>query len=205
MNEFDFDIAEIIVERFPSARFMGGGGAPSEPPQPQLTAMGKYAEKNIWGAIKPALNQEGLLPRGLQRTMRQDYMGAMHDARKVGRGILGSQMNRMIPGADKDVRKYLIQANKAAFYRTKDDYRRGQRLQNYQDYEQGQTMAVDQLAAAKKMGTSITGMYNQQLAQNLRGEQAYGNFSSNIAEGLGGMGGWLSAAQQYGKTNSGTG
>jgi len=202
MNEFDFDITKYA--RGMSVRFLGGGGgAPKGPEAPKLTEMGKYSETAMWETTNRGLAGEGLLPGGLQDKIRSDYLGGLKKAYTSGRGLLSSYMNRTVDKEDAGVSKHLTKTYDAAYATTKDEYRRGTELQKYQDYETSQVMAADQLAGAKKMGVSLNSMYNQQIASNYAGAQTYGDFNSNVASGLGSAGGWMSAAQAYGKTNGG--
>lgn len=195
-DQLTFDIDKFITDKVRSARFKGGG-SPKQPAKPELSKYGKKAEGITYGFSEQMM--EGGMPERLalmQRNLRNEGLEQGFDQ---AQDSLNSYMARTVNPADRQVYKYMNQQMDDAYYATKDQMRRKEDYQDYMDSEYGLAMATDQLAQAKRMGTSILSTFNQGQAANQAMMAQYGSMSQNVAAGVGDMAGTMLAANKYAK------
>jgi hypothetical protein len=203
MIEFDFDINEIFVQRCPFMRFKGKSGSKIKmPAQPSLGAIGSEAEENLYEAIERGITGGGFFPFADKSytELKKSYAQAYETAQ----GEMGSQLERLVPKADVGVRGYAKDVLSKGYYGSLDELERQKRAEEYGGQEMALTYGTQLLAEAKKMGVNILDIYNQQQLANWQNQQQYGTFTSNLASGLGQMGGFL-AVSNYANRMSGGG
>ena len=163
-------------------------------PYPRLGEIGKYWQDQTFGATTGALKGEGF--RGNNFAGKR---AGLQDAFNASQPDFESVLNRTTLRGDTKTRDFHRSNRQQSLVGAKDDLRKAEQTTLYNDRELAKSLGTDQVAGAKRMGTDITSIYNQQNAADFANEQAYGTFNSNLAGGLGAAGGWMSASQRYGK------
>jgi hypothetical protein len=163
----------------------GGGGAP---PAPELDPRGKEFQTELYGGLTRALAGGELVP-GLAGRTERERLAAVQKGFAETQYDLPGMLSRMVPRADVKVRQFVRKSLGAQLARTREGIREETAMQKFEDKPLAQSMAFDALAGEKRMGASITSMYNQSM---LRRAQAPG-FGSEFYGGLGGAAGIMLA------------
>jgi hypothetical protein len=175
----------------------GGGGGAERAPQPKLSAIGKGAQSNLYGAITRGMSGGGMLPGATQRMAQSYRTEGLTDAMGTARGELQSDISRTVDRGDTRVGSAMLNQFDRAGTTAQDSLRRQFDTENYQDQERSMAMATDAVAGEKRMGTSILGMFNSAQAQDARNLQQYGSFGSNLMGGLAEGGMSVAYSNQY--------
>jgi hypothetical protein len=192
-DEFDFDIDEYIDRR--RARFKGGGGGSYEVTKPSLTEKGQWSEEKMYGTAERAMAGGGLLPANIRARDYGRLRGAAGEAWQFGKQQLSSYLNRTVSSSDTKVRNYAENMLDRMYYGNLNQLSQEYRTQPYQDRQMGMSMATDYLSQARRMGISIANEEWQGQQGLQAGQERYGTLGSNLARGLGEMGGYLYASQ----------
>ncbi len=160
----------------------------SAPPLPQLDPRGKEFQQELYGGLTRALKGGELVP-GLAGQTEQARLGAVQKSFAETQYDLPGTLARFAQKADVKVRQFVRGSLDAQLARTQKGIRDETTMQGFEDKSLAQSMAFDALAGEKRMGTSITSMFNQSM---LRQAQAPG-FGSELAGGLGGAAGIMLA------------
>jgi hypothetical protein len=106
-------------------------------------------------------------------------------------GDIGSIIERTIPRADLKVREFISRALQTERARAEQGVREEFETQPFEDISRAQSMAFGALGGEKRIGASITGMYNQSM---LRRADAP-TYQTGLAAGLGGAAGMMLAGR----------
>ena len=201
MNEFDKVFIKNPLWKC-TMRFKDKGGAKYKPPaQPQLSEIGREAEEKLYGAVERGLAGGGFFP--FAGKSYQELKRGYGEAYQTAQGELGGRLERLIPKADVGVREHAKGMLSRGYYGGLDELQRQKRAEEYGGQEMALTLGTQYLAEAKKMGVNILDIYNQQQMANWAQQQQYGTFTSNLASGLGSMGGYMAAANYAGRMSGG--
>lgn len=173
----------------------GGGGGYTAPPKPQLSEMGKWSQKALYGDVERALAGGGLLPSGYPQ-IRKAYGKAYQKAQPELEGWL----RRTVPKEDVKVRGFARGMLSREYYGGLQELKEAEEVKPYEEQEQAIGLGLSLLGQEKGISADITQMYNQYLTQ----QAGMPTFGGELAGGLGGAAGWATAAQRYGQLMSGT-
>ena len=152
--------------------------------QPMLSSM------LAGGGLNSAMGYQGNWNPALQKRELREGIAS-------GRDDLQSQLNRMVKGGDTTVRKYVEntydQSGRAAVQGLDEQLA----LQKTADREMAQAMSTDLAASGKQMGTGVLDIYMRGNAANQSLLASGGDMRANVMSGIGSLGGWMMAAQDY--------
>lgn len=197
MYEFDFDSTHYIKKKFPFACFKGGSGGAKAPAWPSLSSYGAYSEEQMAEAIQNVL--EGRSWGGLTEAALPRRLEALKSGYNLAQTDLSGMLNRFVPKADIGVREYAGKNLYGGYLSGIQDIKEETKQQPYLDKETAMELGTEWLAQAKRMGVSLAEAYNKQQYSNLLNMYGGDTFSSNLASGLGGMGGWMLASEKFGQ------
>jgi hypothetical protein len=198
-DEFDFDIGDY-VDCGLSVRHKGGGGGGWEPTFPKLGPLGTEAERFVYGAATRGMRRQGLEPHKLAQKTRAYRLGGLTEAIDTAEMEFRSNVNRMVPRRDVRLRNYLDQVVGQAKATARVGFRESEKARTEEDFQTALQMGTQEVATATRVGADLLGAAQSAALQSYDIRKRYGTFGSNLAQGLGGMAGWMMAADRYGKT-----
>lgn len=185
-DEFEYNVNEFIIEKWPSVKFKGGGGS-SKPPSSQIkpTASMKWSAEELYPMVERGMAGEGYGPSGLLNLRRTSTERGLAESFAQTKGEFESQIARTVRPDDWRVKSYLGSSLGRAYASARDDQKRMFRTEAVQDRDLSMSLAADYLAQEKRMTVSGTQAYNQALQMNAANQAQYGTFATNLAGGIG--------------------
>lgn len=168
--------------------FGGGGGGAKPPPMPSLGKKGKALQAELYPQIERGMLGEGLTPGITSRSIQQMLAATQKQFGETQYDLPGT-LGRMVPQADVKVRQFIRQSIDRQFAQEQRGIKDIGVWEKYEDVGRAQSMAFDALSGEKRMGTAITGMYNQAAMQGMNAP----TFQSQLAGGVGGAVGIMMA------------